>query len=142
MLARRSICLHYTSPPLFRSIIYVFCIFFFFNDTATTEIYTLSLHDALPIYICTKDILDALAYQIQIARPGEIEEVIDRTKTRDFVAVGKADEFLKWAWGSANQKDQFGNPAGVIDPYKEEPDEMLVDATNPFSDDYFENDGL
>src|SRR2546425_11356718 len=25
------------------------CMFFFFNDTATTEIYTLSLHDALPI---------------------------------------------------------------------------------------------
>src|SRR5256885_12677370 len=25
--------------------------FFFFNDTATTEIYTLSLHDALPIWI-------------------------------------------------------------------------------------------
>src|SRR5690349_25036639 len=33
---------------------YMFCLFFFFfffffNDTATTEIYTLSLHDALPI---------------------------------------------------------------------------------------------
>src|SRR5256885_13065469 len=28
----------------------MFC-FFFFNDTATTEIYTLSLHDALPIWI-------------------------------------------------------------------------------------------
>src|SRR3712207_7853234 len=27
----------------------VVCFFFFFNDTATTEIYTLSLHDALPI---------------------------------------------------------------------------------------------
>src|SRR5712675_2501369 len=27
-----------------------FSIFFFFNDTATTEIYTLSLHDALPIF--------------------------------------------------------------------------------------------
>src|SRR5438034_6571140 len=27
----------------------MFCIVFFFNDTATTEIYTLSLHDALPI---------------------------------------------------------------------------------------------
>src|SRR5215510_15352036 len=25
------------------------CFYFFFNDTATTEIYTLSLHDALPI---------------------------------------------------------------------------------------------
>src|SRR3712207_5470494 len=30
--------------------------FFFFNDTATTEIYTLSLHDALPIYARTKQI--------------------------------------------------------------------------------------
>src|SRR5256712_13179554 len=30
-------------PPLY--------LFFFFNDTATTEIYTLSLHDALPIFI-------------------------------------------------------------------------------------------
>src|SRR5256885_11620629 len=33
--------MNYTSPSLFS--------FFFFNDTATTEIYTLSLHDALPI---------------------------------------------------------------------------------------------
>src|SRR5438309_5290254 len=29
------------------SVLFIF--FFFFNDTATTEIYTLSLHDALPI---------------------------------------------------------------------------------------------
>src|SRR5260370_33761563 len=29
--------------------------FFFFNDTATTEIYTLSLHDALPI---SRDLVD------------------------------------------------------------------------------------
>src|SRR2546422_11386490 len=29
----------------------VFVFFFFFNDTATTEIYTLSLHDALPIFL-------------------------------------------------------------------------------------------
>src|SRR3712207_7046944 len=28
-------------------------LFFFFNDTATTEIYTLSLHDALPIWLVT-----------------------------------------------------------------------------------------
>src|SRR3712207_3539388 len=32
-----------------RRCIIVICSFFFFNDTATTEIYTLSLHDALPI---------------------------------------------------------------------------------------------
>src|SRR5438477_7010309 len=30
---------------------YLLYFFFFFNDTATTEIYTLSLHDALPISI-------------------------------------------------------------------------------------------
>src|SRR2546430_10661300 len=29
----------------------IYFFFFFFNDTATTEIYTLSLHDALPIYL-------------------------------------------------------------------------------------------
>ena len=29
--------------------------FFFFNDTATTEIYTLSLHDALPIFTAELD---------------------------------------------------------------------------------------
>src|SRR6266498_6028992 len=29
---------------------FLFFFFFFFNDTATTEIYTLSLHDALPIF--------------------------------------------------------------------------------------------
>src|SRR6266851_10115059 len=29
--------------------LFFFLFFFFFNDTATTEIYTLSLHDALPI---------------------------------------------------------------------------------------------
>src|SRR2546426_9277648 len=34
--------------PLF-VVLYSLCFFFFFNDTATTEIYTLSLHDALPI---------------------------------------------------------------------------------------------
>src|SRR5467141_1944817 len=36
------LCLFF-AVPLF------FFLFFFFNDTATTEIYTLSLHDALPI---------------------------------------------------------------------------------------------
>src|SRR6266404_5019680 len=35
---------------LFFSFLRCLFFFFFFNDTATTEIYTLSLHDALPIY--------------------------------------------------------------------------------------------
>src|SRR2546429_2357620 len=32
--------------------------FFFFNDTATTEIYTLSLHDALPIFEVSLEVLE------------------------------------------------------------------------------------
>src|SRR5260370_37572249 len=40
---RLSYLLHYSST-------FIYILFFFFNDTATTEIYTLSLHDALPIW--------------------------------------------------------------------------------------------
>src|SRR2546427_12777825 len=43
------------------------CYFFFFNDTATTEIYTLSLHDALPI--CRRSRRPA-CWGIGRARPG------------------------------------------------------------------------
>src|SRR3712207_8740656 len=32
------------------------CTLFFFNDTASTEIYTLSLHDALPIFACGRTV--------------------------------------------------------------------------------------
>src|SRR3712207_7322080 len=34
---------------------HMFFVFFFFNDTATTEIYTLSLHDALPIWVISTE---------------------------------------------------------------------------------------
>src|SRR2546426_8713679 len=40
-------CSLYSLSPLSSSVLF----FFFFNDTATTEIYTLSLHDALPISV-------------------------------------------------------------------------------------------
>src|SRR5690348_18425795 len=47
--------------------IFLFFFFFFFNDTATTEIYTLSLHDALPI--------SALSYQ-ELLEFGRLAEVL------------------------------------------------------------------
>src|SRR5258707_3919378 len=52
-------------------------IFFFFNDTATTEIYTLSLHDALPI--CP------LFYEVDHShrvRPGDLVLAGEETKLR------------------------------------------------------------
>src|SRR5437667_2055255 len=58
---------------------------FFFNDTATTEIYTLSLHDALPIYLpmewrapVSQKLEEAL---IQIARVSLFLQ-LDRKSTR------------------------------------------------------------
>src|SRR2546430_8471885 len=45
------------------------CCFFFFNDTATTEIYTLSLHDALPICIRGAWESGAVAYGVAVQLP-------------------------------------------------------------------------
>src|SRR2546430_13551882 len=42
-----------------------FNLFFFFNDTATTEIYTLSLHDALPIF---RRLREALRDRVDVRR--------------------------------------------------------------------------
>src|SRR5204863_9130097 len=47
----RMVSTHYILLPLIYRLTFFFLFFFFFfNDTAPTEIYTLSLHDALPIY--------------------------------------------------------------------------------------------
>src|SRR2546425_11586107 len=48
--------------------IFYYLLFFFFNDTATTEIYTLSLHDALPISLGPDDVARELVAQAQHAR--------------------------------------------------------------------------
>src|SRR3712207_7003566 len=80
---------------------------FFFNDTATTEIYTLSLHDALPIcglkpagnsffqmksrdsfapigpYLVTRDeIAGPQALPVRLLVNGEIKQDLDRKSTR------------------------------------------------------------
>src|SRR5256885_9588800 len=54
-------------------------VFFFFNDTATTEIYTLSLHDALPI----SDQADAHDHQLPDSRHQSSNLVIKRESGRD-----------------------------------------------------------
>src|SRR2546430_13443052 len=54
--------------------------FFFFNDTATTEIYTLSLHDALPICRSTAPHLSSPCHAAR-ARAGE-SPCADRKSTR------------------------------------------------------------
>src|SRR3712207_6866148 len=74
--------------------IYVFC--FFFNDTATTEIYTLSLHDALPISMTSTSLLlfaSSLACQKAVlvagsaarAQPGRSEEHTSELQSRQYL---------------------------------------------------------
>src|ERR1017187_9850233 len=59
------------------------CRLFFFNDTATTEIYTLSLHDALPIWLAA---FSGLAFAYGFPRlwlPGDAaQRFADRKRTR------------------------------------------------------------
>src|SRR2546430_14386324 len=55
---------------IFRSLRYFIFFFFFFNDTATTEIYTLSLHDALPISLLREQVART------VSSDAEVEEEI------------------------------------------------------------------
>src|SRR3712207_9328195 len=50
----------------------IMLLFFFFNDTATTEIYTLSLHDALPICGLTAVMRDIELPLVPVLRQMEI----------------------------------------------------------------------
>src|SRR2546428_3609605 len=54
--------------------------FFFFNDTATTEIYTLSLHDALPIYARRPHLPDR--HRVRRFHPSVLPRAEDRKSTR------------------------------------------------------------
>src|SRR5690606_41533880 len=68
-----SLLLLSTSAALFFS-------FFFFNDPATTEIYTLSLHDALPIHLRCAIGHASLSHGFSDA--GSALEAVDRKSTR------------------------------------------------------------
>src|SRR5256885_10547293 len=64
----------------------MFSFFFFFNDTATTEIYTLSLHDALPI--CITPTWFWLAFADRTLRP----VVIRKRWTRGTSHLARSEE--------------------------------------------------
>src|SRR3712207_7346460 len=55
----------------------IILIFFFFNDTATTEIYTLSLHDALPISNQTIN-----KHLLSLGSSPHLEELCQRSSTK------------------------------------------------------------
>src|SRR5437868_10595288 len=58
--------MHTVNSLIISALLYIF---FFFNDTATTEIYTLSLHDALPIFEAARRV-----------KHGAVEEMVDHAE--------------------------------------------------------------
>ena len=64
---------------------FIFCFFlfvvFFFNDTATTEIYTLSLHDALPISRSLFNLGQSRKFMQSLLLAKGCHELIDAEKT-------------------------------------------------------------
>src|SRR3712207_9510069 len=63
--------------------------FFFFNDTATTEIYTLSLHDALPIFLGTKTSPPCIRSSEVMTKRTACSSVIQKRVMRSSVIVDR-----------------------------------------------------
>ncbi len=85
--------------------------------------------------MCKKDILDALAYQIQIARPGKVAPDNRRPKIQNLKFETKMDDFLNWAHDKTKGLDTFGNKGVIIDPYDEDPEDAAV-APDQWEQDY------
>src|SRR5947199_4901891 len=67
-----------------------YCIFFF-NDTATTEIYTLSLHDALPIFFQTFNLIPVLTAFENVELPLLLTK-LNAQQRRDHVMTARSEE--------------------------------------------------
>src|SRR5216683_8030900 len=92
---------------------YFFFFFFFFNDTATTEIYTLSLHDALPIFV---DAVNRIS-----ATESLDDEVLDRSgfptkrESRTFSYVASIQESSP----GLLRVDEYRNGSAALDLFPE-----------------------
>src|SRR5260221_5079676 len=87
-------------------------IFFFFNDTATTEIYTLSLHDALPI--CKLRVVAVIRSCIGFAPP------VPPHSTHTAVSRGegtRSNRRVRWHTNSLDRKSTRLNSSHTVISY-------------------------
>src|SRR5256885_1548228 len=91
--------------------------FFFFNDTATTEIYTLSLHDALPIYAPVAGTIDDRGL-FELARDAEVElpqeEDAESVEDRRNDQAGVAVEHAELADRSEEHTSELQSPCNLV----------------------------
>src|SRR2546427_11340378 len=80
--------------------------FFFFNDTATTEIYTLSLHDALPICPHVAGVAALLLQKRPTLTPDEIKSVLQATASLmpDTADTTRVQPFWQSGYGYVDAK--------------------------------------
>src|SRR6202522_1324179 len=81
-------------------------VFFFFNDTATTEIYTLSLHDALPIWRRGVRVREEAAV---LARDPDEDARTDRKSTR----LNSSHDDISYAVFCLKKTRQSANSVGA-----------------------------
>src|SRR5438552_14329488 len=81
------------------------CVFFFFTDPATAEIYTLSLHDALPISLLDP-LRDAAKIRAFFIHPGWARRGIDRKSTR----LNSSHQIISYAVFCLKKKNRTSGP--------------------------------
>jgi hypothetical protein len=86
--------------------------------------------------LCKKDLLDAAAYQVQIAQPGIAESLPKRKIEGELMVLQTADDLLRSFWDANTTKDMFGNPKTPVNPYQDRElsvDTMLSGVIDPFN---------
>src|SRR2546429_2617969 len=89
-----SILYFHANLPLLPSLI---SLFFFFNDTATTEIYTLSLHDALPIFELGVDALDPVEDRVHDLDRRDLLPSDQRCQDRKSTRLNSSHGYISYA---------------------------------------------
>src|SRR2546422_3552715 len=100
---------------------------FFFNDTATTEIYTLSLHDALPIYFVFPNFQNCSAFPPNVASCTSVACWLRRSEEhtselqsrlhlvcRLLLEKKKIDDFLTLDFETIARQQYQNDPLGVV----------------------------
>src|SRR2546429_4565502 len=96
-------------PPVFS--------FFFFNDTATTEIYTLSLHDALPIWLSGSTYTEAVSWGKFVPREegGQFAEVFDdATVDRKSTRLNSSHGYISYAVFCLKKKKKIQTTLNIL----------------------------
>src|SRR5216684_7879494 len=85
----------------------LFFFFFFFNDTATTEIYTLSLHDALPISGFARWAICADSIAVRAREGGRVAAFDGASRDRKSTRLNSSHGYISYAVFCLKKKKKY-----------------------------------